>query len=472
MTATRPQRIHGSDINLHSAPQMAEYRAAAARVARDGHRTVLDWGCGYGQMSDLLRRAGLAVEAIDYDPAAAGEERRPLARFPGLEATYTSDPVRLPYGDGAFDAVLSMGVLEHVRDPDRSLRELARVLRPGGVLYVFKLPNRYSWLEAIARRTGQYFHGQLPDDRLYTVASARRLLERHGFDVAEIRRANMLPLTLPGRLATRAAPAIWAANRALARVPGLNLAATNVELVARPPRAGGRLPSAPMSVDQVLRDAPSLHGDLTYGLTPEALRFIERTVRPGDHTLETGAGYSTISFAATGARHDCIVPDQEQVARIRAYCVRAGISTENVRFHVAPSERVLPTLALDTLDLVLIDGSHSFPQVFIDWFYVADALRVGGTLMIDDVHLWTGSTLRDFLLDEPEWEKVTELTGRTTVFRKVGETDPDKLWLDQRYVRRKSRLGLPSQARSAVSMLRHGQTRALRREVGRRLRRR
>jgi hypothetical protein len=46
---------------------------------------------------------------------------------------------------------------------------------------------------------------------------------------------------------------------------------------------------------------------------------------------------------------------------------------------------------LDPLDLVLVDGSHSFPQVFfIDWFYTAGALKIGGHLLVDDVHVWTG----------------------------------------------------------------------------------
>jgi SAM-dependent methyltransferase len=229
------KRVHGSDINLHSKPQMEEYRSAATRIARDGPTDVLDWGCGYGQMTDLLRRRGMRVTAIDYDPEINGLERRPLDRYPGLDALYTGDPVRLPFEDDAFDAVLSMGVLEHVGDPDGSLEETRRILRRGGLLYVFKLPNRLSYLEAIAKRTGQYFHGQLPDDRVYTVSIARELFERHGFHLLEIRRANMLPLTLPGRIAGRLAPAIWSANRAIARVPGLNALATNVELVARAP---------------------------------------------------------------------------------------------------------------------------------------------------------------------------------------------------------------------------------------------
>lgn len=230
MTALK--RVHGSPINLQSAPQMAEYRAAADRIAAAGHGEVLDWGCGFGQLSALLRERGVRVVSMDYDPDADGLEVRALEHFPDIEATYTSEPVRLPYDDARFDAVLSMGVLEHVGAPEESLDELHRVLVPGGIVYCYKLPNRRSYLEAIARRTGQYYHGQLEHDTLWTVPEARSAFERHGFEVTEIRLMNMLPLTLPGRLATRAAPAIYGANRALSRVPGLNALATNVELVA------------------------------------------------------------------------------------------------------------------------------------------------------------------------------------------------------------------------------------------------
>jgi 2-polyprenyl-3-methyl-5-hydroxy-6-metoxy-1,4-benzoquinol methylase len=227
------KRVQGSPIHLHSAQQMAEYRAAADRIAAAHHAEVLDWGCGYGQLSAMLRERGVRVTSMDYDPDVDGTEVRRLERYPDVEATYTGDPVTLPYADASFDAVLSMGVLEHVSFPDDSLGELHRVLRPAGLVYCYKLPNRFSYLEAIARRTGQYYHGQLEQDTLWTVRAARAAFERRRFEVLEIRRMNMLPLTLPGRAATMLAPAIYGTSRAMSRVPGLNALATNVELIAR-----------------------------------------------------------------------------------------------------------------------------------------------------------------------------------------------------------------------------------------------
>ena len=228
----------GHDVNLRSAPLQRQYEAIVARIAGDAPGRVLDWGSGYGQISHLLKEARVDVTAFDYWPDAEVDGFRPLERYPDVEAYFSSDPRRLPFDDGSFDAVLSCGVLEHVEDPDASLEEIKRVLVPRGSLYVYKLPNRASYLEWIARRIGLYHHGAYPNDRVYGRRTAIDLLDRHGFEVLEFRRMNMLPLSLPGRLAARTAGPLWALNRALSRVPVLNLLATDLELIAAAP--GGR----------------------------------------------------------------------------------------------------------------------------------------------------------------------------------------------------------------------------------------
>jgi ubiquinone/menaquinone biosynthesis C-methylase UbiE len=225
------ERSRGLDINLQSGAQQREYVAIADRIAADRPGQVLDWGCGWGLVSALWLARGLDVTSFD-GAEGAPEAEVTLERFPEITAFRSSAPVALPYPDDSFDAVLSCGVLEHVHDADASLEELRRVMRPGATFYVYKLPNRFSYLEAIARLLGAYYHGKLPNDEIYTVASARERLERHGYVVREARTANMLPLTLGGG---RLGGAIWAANRALSRIPLLNLLATNVELVATTP---------------------------------------------------------------------------------------------------------------------------------------------------------------------------------------------------------------------------------------------
>src|ERR1700722_8584894 len=174
---------------------MLEYEAITDRLAAGRAGPVLDWGCGWGQVSSLLYERGIDVEAFDF---RAGEPLHEieLDHFSGFRVQVSGEPVALPYPDGHFAAVLSCGVLEHVQDPGGSLDELHRILRPSGRLYVYKLPNRLSYLEAIAKRAGLYYHGALPDDRLYDLASARQILTDHGFRVDETRLANMLPLTI------------------------------------------------------------------------------------------------------------------------------------------------------------------------------------------------------------------------------------------------------------------------------------
>jgi SAM-dependent methyltransferase len=203
---SRLRERRGLDVNIRSEAQMREYRAIADRIAADRPGGILDWGCGL-----------------------------PLERFPEITAHRSPDPVLLPFDDNAFDAVLSLGVLEHVAQPHESLEELKRVLVPRGTLYVYKLPNRYSYLERLAKVLGLYYHGAEPHDAVYTKRSALELMGAHGFEVREFRRSNMLPLTLTGSLATTAGGAIWAANRGLARIPGPNLLSTNLELVATAP---------------------------------------------------------------------------------------------------------------------------------------------------------------------------------------------------------------------------------------------
>ena len=102
-----------------------------------------------------------------------------------------------------------------------------------------------------------------------------------------------------------------------------------------------------------------------------------------------------------GSRHDRVRPMRRRAHLRRAGPCRTRTSPDSTASGAgstrpaSPSTSRLPsvhspTLELDALDLVLIDGSHSFPQVFIDWYYTQSALKVGGALLVDDVHIWTG----------------------------------------------------------------------------------
>ena len=209
-----------------------------SRQIPSGH--VLDWGCGYGQMTYLLKRRGFQVTAFDIgEPGKTTSPDIPLCR--DLEVTYTSHPTSLPFKDGAFDAVLSCGVLEHVDEYSqpgnelKSLRELARVLRPNGYLLIYQLPQRYAWQETIIRcsRLG-YAH-----PRRYTASEITGSLQDAGYAVQRVRRANLIPKNLTGmpsklRAAySRSSKVLIALDGALCKVPALNHLAGVLEITAR-----------------------------------------------------------------------------------------------------------------------------------------------------------------------------------------------------------------------------------------------
>jgi hypothetical protein len=134
------------------------------------------------------------------------------------------------------------------------------------------------------------------------------------------------------------------------------------------------------------------------------------------------------------------------------------------------SEKVLPRLECDMLDLVLIDGRHGFPAPFIDFYYVAEKLNIDGLLVVDDTWIWTGDVLKQYLLSEPEWELEADFSPRTSIFRKLAHGSQTKEWCDQAFVVKNSQLKLPSYIVTAIRLLKRGQVSLLAKKVFSKLR--
>ena len=120
-----------------SAKVFAFLDAAGARF----HGRVLDAGCGGGGMPLSFAEEADEVVAIDLVPRFRNAGTR-LAQERGIANLHflQADGQALPFADGAFDVVLSHAVIEHVADAPRYLRECARVLKPGGWMYLSTAP--------------------------------------------------------------------------------------------------------------------------------------------------------------------------------------------------------------------------------------------------------------------------------------------------------------------------------------------
>lgn len=170
---------------------------------------VLDWGTGNGHFTYFLQRAGRAAQGYSLLPGAF-RAWIPSPDYP-FEQGSEADPVRLPYGDATFDAVVSVGVLEHVRetggDEAKSLREIARVLKRGGVFVCYHFPNRHSWIDRMARR----FPGTHRHEFRYTAHDIRALAAGCGLRLDVLARYGCLPRNSAGGL-----PDLLARSRGLA----------------------------------------------------------------------------------------------------------------------------------------------------------------------------------------------------------------------------------------------------------------
>jgi SAM-dependent methyltransferase len=237
------------------APELLQFGSLAAahqylRLYRTWRRwvpagaEVLDWGAGNGHFSYFLLRAGYRVTGFSFEPFVferwlPGDGYRFVPGSP-------RDPVRLPFADGSFDAVASIGVLEHVRETGGneagSLAELVRVLRPGGTMVCWHFPNRWSWIDVLARRVpGKHRHLYR-----YSAADIRRLVADAGLELLDTWRYGVLPRNSLHRVFGPARDAEWTARLWNALDTGLGgplgPIAQNRAFVARKPAAAGAAP--------------------------------------------------------------------------------------------------------------------------------------------------------------------------------------------------------------------------------------
>jgi SAM-dependent methyltransferase len=177
-------------------------------IPRDAR--VLDLGCGTGQMALFLAAGDRRVVGADLTRASLALAADAARRFGVERALFVETDLRRPaFPDGAFDVVLSLGVLHHTPDPRAAFGAVARLVRPGGVIVLglynsfARLPHRLRRL--VARLTGmrvipwdpvlrdrggeparrrawlrdQYLH---PEEHRHTLGEVRSWFRENGID--------------------------------------------------------------------------------------------------------------------------------------------------------------------------------------------------------------------------------------------------------------------------------------------------
>jgi SAM-dependent methyltransferase len=199
-------RFHSAGDYLIYCIHVATYEFARPYVT--GKR-VLDFGCGIGYGTHLLAPDTAAIVGVDISADAIDTAVQREAANLTFRRIPRVEEAPLPFEDSSFDVVLSFQVIEHIVDPSVCLREVTRVLKPGGV-FIAATPDRRTRLFGKQRPWNEYHVVE------YDAASFRSILTPHFSDVQingmtapdnlfeqEYRRCNRLrvatmPFTFPG----------------------------------------------------------------------------------------------------------------------------------------------------------------------------------------------------------------------------------------------------------------------------------
>jgi SAM-dependent methyltransferase len=146
--------------------------------SKDG-RQALDLGCG----------TGLNLERLEHYAHATGtdyfEEALYFCRERGHTMLCKADAADLPFHDCSFDIATALDVIEHLDDDYIALKELWRVLKPGGILVVSVPAYRFLWT---------YWDDILGHRRRYTTGMLREVAKKAGFRVRKVSYSNALTL--------------------------------------------------------------------------------------------------------------------------------------------------------------------------------------------------------------------------------------------------------------------------------------
>jgi len=143
-------------------------------------RKILDIGCGSGINTRALKEAGFEVAGVDVSENAIFEAKR---KYPEIEFSVAGIE-KLPFPDEVFDAIYCTEVIEHIYDTERVVKELSRVLKRGG--YLFISTPYHGFLKNLIITLfhfEKHFNPSGPHIRFFTRNSLQKLLENNGLKI-------------------------------------------------------------------------------------------------------------------------------------------------------------------------------------------------------------------------------------------------------------------------------------------------
>ena len=157
----------------------------------DAPLSILDWGCGKGHISYWLKKRGLNITGCDVANGGITSVfgiDSPIIKEVEFTIAELQHEYILPFADESFHVVLSFGVLEHVPNDLESLKEIRRILKPGGLFFCFHLPYKLSYTQNIQHIRGRWYH-----DKLYSKKNVKDLLAKSDLKLIDIWHRALLP---------------------------------------------------------------------------------------------------------------------------------------------------------------------------------------------------------------------------------------------------------------------------------------
>ena len=176
-------------------------------------------------------------------------------------------------------------------------------------------------------------------------------------------------------------------------------------------------------------------GDTSWAVEPGILRWIADHLSDEMVTTETGAGKTTVLFAALAKHHYCCTVQQREADKIRAYLERIGVPNDKLTFLIGTTDETLSRFGIETpIDFAYIDGCHGYPFPALDWHYIDKHLKVGGILGMDDAQLRPVREHCEFLEENGTYQ-LAGVVNFSRFYTKL--MDQNHEWIDQAYSRAK-----------------------------------